>query len=415
MTAMDDAGEARAKEHTAPHPEDPSKPDSPTELQRPTWKYSLRQAFAEFQRDRCTDLAAGLTYHSVLAIFPGILAVVSVLGLFGDAKSTTDAVIRWLQRAGQADVADQLKGPIEQMTRSPGAGIAFAVGLLGALWSASAYIAAFGRAMNKIYEVDEGRPAWKLRPVNLAVTVLAIVMAVAILLGLIVSGPVAAQVGRAIGLSDQTVTLWNVIKWPVMIVLVIVLIAVLYRVTPNVRQPRFRWLSLGAVVAIIVWAIASVGFTIYVSTFGSYNKTYGSLAGVIIFLLWLWITNVALLFGAEVDAEVERGRELQAGIPAERTLQLPPKDSRVSRKNAAKLEAKVDSGRRLREILARRRGEVPREDPASDRSRSTPGVRRAARAGAGEHDRDGKKPNKLAAALAFAALVILGRRKPKPD
>jgi membrane protein len=203
--------------------------------------------------------------------------------------------------------------------------------------------------MNTIYEVDEGRPFWKLRPLNLAITIVTVVLAAAVLAALVITGPFAGELGETLGLGDTTVTVWNIVKWPIMLLVVVFLVAVLYHATPNVRQPKFRWLSVGAGLAILVWILASLAFGLYVANFGSYNKTYGSLAGVIILLLWLWLTNLALLFGAEVDAELERSRQLQAGIEAEESLQLPPRDTRRSEKEAAKLEAQIAQARELRE------------------------------------------------------------------
>ncbi len=337
------------KAHTAPAPDDDRKADSPTELSGRSWRYGFRQAWAEFRRDECTDLAAGLTYYAVLSLFPALLALVSLLGVFGQGQETTDTLLELVERIGQEDAVDQLRDPIRQMTENDTAGLALVLGLVGALWSASGYIGAFGRAMNKIYEVDEGRPFWKLRPINVAITVVAVVLAAVVLLGLVVTGPFARELGETIGIGDTTVTIFEIVKWPVMLFVVVFLVAVLYHTTPNVRQPRFRWLSVGAGLAIVVWILASLGFAFYVSNFGSYNKTYGSLAGVIILLLWLWLTNLALLFGAEVDAELERSRQLQAGIEAEETLQLPPRDTRRAEKDAAALEAQIEQGRELRE------------------------------------------------------------------
>ena len=222
-------------------------------------------------------------------------------------------------------------------------------GLLGAVWSASGYIGAFGRAMNRIYEVDEGRPFWKLRPLNLAVTVVAVILAALVLLALVVTGPFAKELGETIGSrrhGDHGVGHRQVADHAARrgvpgrrLVLR----------DPNVKQPRFRWISVGAGLAIVVWILASAAFGLYVANFGSYNKTYGSLAGVIILLLWLWLTNLALLFGAEVDAELERSRQLQAGIAAEESLQLPPRDTRRSEKEADKLDAQIEQGRDLRQ------------------------------------------------------------------
>jgi membrane protein len=341
-------GTAAARAETSPAPHDDRKPASPSDIDKPGWKYTAKAAFGEFQRDQCTDLAAALTYYSVLSVFPAILALVSLLGFFGQGESTTTALLDIVRQLGQGQVADQLKGPIDQIVNARGAGLALVVGLVGAIWSASGYVGAFGRAMNRVYQVDEGRPVWKLRPVVLLLTVALIVMAALVLVGLVVSGPVATAVGNAVGLGDLGQTIWGVLKWPVMLGIVVVMVAVLYHATPNVRQPKFRWVSVGATVAILGWVLASVAFGFYVSNFGSYNKTYGSLAGVIVFLLWLWITNLALLFGAEVDAELERTRELQSGIPAEEVLQLPPRDTRNSDKAEEKLKQKVAEGRRLR-------------------------------------------------------------------
>jgi len=341
-------GTAAARAETSPAPHDDRKPDSPSDIDKPGWKYTAKAAFGEFQRDQCTDLAAALTYYSVLSVFPAILALVSLRGFFGQGEPTTTAPLHFFRQLGQGQVADQRKGPIDQIVNARGAGLALVVGLVGAIWSASGYVGAFGRAMNRVYQVDEGRPIWKLRPVVLLITVGLVIMAALVLVGLVVSGPVATAIGDAVGLGDLAKTIWNIVKWPVMLGIVVVMVAVLYYATPNVRQPKFRWVSIGAAVAILVWVLASIAFGFYVSNFSSYNKTYGSLAGIIVFLLWLWITNLALLFGAEVDAELERARQLQSGIEAEKTLQLPPRDTRNSDKAEEKLEKKVAEGRRLR-------------------------------------------------------------------
>jgi membrane protein len=341
-------GSAATRAQTAPHPDDATKPDSLGEIDKPGWRYTAKAAFAEFQRDQCTDLAAALTYYSVLSVFPAILALVSLLGLVGQGESTTTTLLDIVRQLGQSQVADQLEGPINQLVGAQGAGLALVLGLAAAIWSASGYVGAFGRAMNRVYQVDEGRPIWKLRPVVLLITVALVLMAALVLIGLVVSGPVAQALGDAVGLGDLAKTIYGIVKWPVMLGLVVVMVAVLYHATPNVRQPKFRWVSVGATVAILGWVLASVAFGFYVSNFGSYNKTYGSLAGIIVFLLWLWITNLALLFGAEIDAELERARELQAGIEAERTLQLPPRDTRNSEKAEMKLDKKVAEGRQLR-------------------------------------------------------------------
>jgi membrane protein len=247
-----------------------------------------------------------------------------------------------------ASTVDTLRPTVAQLVESPSAGFALILGILTALWSASGYVGAFGRAMNRIYEVPEGRPVWKLRPLQLLLTLAGLIMVAAIGFMLAVSGPVAATIGNAIGLGEVAQMLWGALRWPVILALVVVAVAVLYYAAPNVQQPKFRWISVGAALAIVVWLLASLGFGVYVANFGSYNKTYGALAGVIVFLLWLWITNLALLFGAELDAELERGRELQAGMPAEQELQLPPRDTRASEKYEAAAQKDIKRARRLR-------------------------------------------------------------------
>ena len=354
-TETDLDGNARTEERKrAPDPDDPSKPESPHDLTRASWLFVLRKTAREFTNDQCTDLAAGLTYYAVLSLFPALLVMVSLLGVFGQGRRTTDALLDAAGDLMPASAVDLLRQPIVQVVDNPSAGFALIASTLAALWTASGYVGAFGRAMNRIYEVAEGRPIWKLRPLQAGLTLAGVALVAAVALMLVISGPVANAVGEAIGLGEAAQTAWTVAKWPVILVCVSLAVAILYYVTPNVQQPRFRWLSIGAGVAIAAWAAACVGFGFYVTNFGSYDKTYGALGGVIVFLLWLYITNVALLFGAELDAELERGRQLQAGIAAERELQLPPKDTRVVEKNEAAEEKDIKRGRWLRHTRGRR-------------------------------------------------------------
>jgi membrane protein len=341
--------ESTSKSRTAPAADDDRKPDSPTEITRPSWKFVLKRTIHEFSWDQCTTLAAALTYYAVLSLFPGLLALISVLGLFGQAKATTATIVEILRGVADPSVVDAVRQPIEQLASAPGAGFAFVLGLVGAIWSASGYVAAFAQAMNRIYEVDEGRPFWKLRPTMLVVTIILLLVAVVMAILLVVSGPVAEAIGKAIGLGQTVVTVWNIAKWPVLLGFAVLLVAVLYYATPNVKQPKFRWMSLGSFIALVLLALASLGFFFYVANFSHYNKTYGSIGGIIVLLLWLWIANIALLFGAEFDAEMERGRQLQGGIEAEETLQLPPRDDRQSKKRQKGEEADIAEGRELRE------------------------------------------------------------------
>lgn len=351
-----------------PDPNDPRKPDSPMDLTKPSFLFVLRKVVREFSKDQCTDLAAALTYYAVLSLFPALLAMVSLLGIFGQGQKTVDSVLQMVDDLGPSSAVDTLRGPVEQLVDAPSAGLTLIIGLVGAIWSASGYVGAFGRAMNRMYEVEEGRPVWKLRPVMLLVTVIALVMAASVALMLAVSGPVARAIGDTIGLGDSALLVWNIARWPIVVIFVVLIVAILYWATPNVQQPKFRWISIGAGVAIVTWIVASVLFALYVSNFSSYNKTYGALAGVIVFLLWLWITNLALLFGAEVDAELERGRQLQAGMHAEKSLQLPPRDTKVSDKNAEKDAEFVERARQLR----RTHGDDDDTTPPGQGSESNP-------------------------------------------
>ncbi|HEV2797105.1 MAG TPA: YihY/virulence factor BrkB family protein [Nocardioides sp.] len=341
--------------------EQADKPDSPGDLTKPSWTFVLRKTVREFSDDQCTDLAAALTYYSVLALFPGALAMLSLIGLVGDGRATVDALLQVLRDVGAGSAADTLEPTLVQLSSSSAAGLGLVLGLATALWSASGYVGAFGRGMNRVYEIEEGRPFWKLRPLQLVVTLVTVVLAAVVALSLVITGPAAQAVGDALGLGSTVVTVWNIAKWPVMLAVVVFIVALLYYATPNVKQPKFRWISIGAVVAILVWIVASAAFGFYVANFSSYDKTYGSLAGVIAFLLWLWITNLALLFGGELDAELERARELQSGMPAEEQIQLPPRDTRNIDKAEEKEREDILRGRHLRQTA----GEDA--DPSDDR------------------------------------------------
>ncbi|MCW2757237.1 MAG: ribonuclease [Nocardioidaceae bacterium] len=344
----------------APSPDAEKKPDSPTDITKPSWVFVLRKTLREFSKDQCTDLAAALTYYSVLALFPTLIAMLSLVGIFGQGQATIDALFKILDEVGaDALTQDPIGGSIRALGSSQGAGLALFLGLATSLWSASGYVGAFGRAMNRMYEVDEGRPIWKLRPVQLLVTLVTVVLVAAIAMALALTGTVAESVGSAIGLGSTFVTVWDIAKWPVMLVVVVLIVALLYYSTPNVQQPKFRWISIGAAFAIVAIIVMTALFGLYVANFSSYGKTYGKLAGVVVFLLWVWLTNVVLLFGAELDAELERGRELQAGIKAERTLQLPPRDTRNIEKSQATEEKDVERGRQLR--LSRGGDDEPKE------------------------------------------------------
>jgi membrane protein len=301
-------------------------PEAPTDLPTRSWKDTLKRTFREFKEDNLTDWAAALTYYSVLSIFPALIALLSIVGLVADPATITKVLEETLAAVGPASVVEQFKGPIDTITSSESkAGLGLLLGVLGALWTASGYVGAFMRASNAIYEIEEGRPFWKLRPLQLLVTLVMVLMLAVIVLGLVVSGPVAEAIGGAVGLGDTAVTVFQWGKWPVLLVMVMVMLALLYYAAPNAKLPGFKWISPGSIVAVVVWLLASAAFAFYVANFGSYDKTYGTLGGVVSFLVWMWITNLAVLFGAELNAELERSRELEAGEPAHEEIQLEPR------------------------------------------------------------------------------------------
>jgi len=292
---------------------------------------TLKRTLKEFSEDNLTDWAAALTYYGVLALFPAILALLSIIGLVADPKQITDA----LTAVMPGGAATTIEPVIKQLASSQAAGFGLVIGLALAIWSASGYVGAFTRAANVVYETPEGRKVWKLKPLQLLITLIGVLFAAVIVAMVVLSGPIVEAVGRGLGLGETALTVWNIAKWPVIVVLVALMIAVLYYSTPNVKLRGFKWVSPGAGVALVVWAVASALFAFYVANFGSYNKTYGALAGVIIFLVWFWLTNVALLFGIELDAEIERTRELKEGVPrAEKEIQLDaraePKDKQTT-------------------------------------------------------------------------------------
>jgi membrane protein len=289
---------------------------------------TLKRTVAEFQEDNLTDWAATLTYYGLLALFPALIVLVSIVGLVGDPQSTTDTLTDVVTDLGPDSAASTFEGPIKQVTESrSSAGFALVISTLVALWSASGYLGAFIRASNVIYETREGRPFWKLRPLQLVMTLVVVLLLAVMALGLVLTGPIVSDVAGPIGVSDTAVTVWNYGKWLLIAALFVLMLGLIYYASPNVKQRGFKWITAGGVVALVVWLIASAGFGIYVSQFGSYNKVYGSLAGVVIILIWMWITNLAILFGHELNAERERNVQLQEGLPgAEREIQLEPRD-----------------------------------------------------------------------------------------
>jgi membrane protein len=302
-------------------------PGDPTEVRAASWWATLKRTASEFQEDNLTDWAAALTYYALLSLFPALIAMVSLIGLFGDPKATTSSLTEIITEIGPNSAAETFKGPVESLTESRGAaGFTFVFGLLVALWSASGYTGAFIRASNVIYETREGRPFWKLRPLQLLVTLAMIVLVTLLALSLVLTGPIVSAISRPLGIGSTAVDVWNVAKWPVMALVFLLMLAILYYASPNAKLRGFRWVTPGSLVAIVVWIVASALFGFYVANFGSYDKTYGTLGGLVALLVWLWISNLAILFGHQLNAELERSVEIEEGRPrAEHEIQLEPR------------------------------------------------------------------------------------------
>ncbi len=313
---------------SATHPRGGAPPKSPTALPRRSWGGVLKRTVSAYSADNLSDLAAALTYYGIQAIFPALIALVSILGLLG--HGTTQPLITNLEKLAPGTARQVFTGAVHGLQRSHGAaGVVFVVGIVGALWSASSYVSAFMRASNAIYGIEEGRPIYKTIPVRLGITIVMMILLTAGAFAVVVTGGLAGQVGKLLGVGSSAVTVWDIAKWPVLLLLVAVMIAILYWAAPNVKHPGLHWVSPGGVFAVAVWLVASGLFALYVANFGSYNKTYGTLAGIIIFLVWLWISNVAILLGAELNAELERGRALEAGHPAEKEPFIEPRQRKA--------------------------------------------------------------------------------------
>jgi membrane protein len=330
---MADAGTSGRSERTDPD-EDPTQHRgsdfAPTGVERRmgVWPI-LKRTVQEFQEDNLTDWAATLTYYGLLSLFPALIALVSIVGLVGDPESTTNTLTDIVTKVGPDSAASTFEGPIKQVTESRAtAGFALVASTVVALWSASGYLGAFIRASNVIYETREGRPFWKLRPLQLLMTLVIVVLLALMAVGVVLTGPIVSDVAEPIGVSDTAVSIWNIAKWFAIAALFLLMIALIYYASPNVKQRGFKWITPGGLVALVVWLLASAAFGLYVSQFGSYNKTYGSMAGVIVILIWMWITNVAILFGHELNAERERDVQFKKGMPgAEKEIQLEPRDT----------------------------------------------------------------------------------------
>ncbi|MEW9552200.1 YihY/virulence factor BrkB family protein [Nonomuraea sp. NPDC050783] len=317
----------RPTRDTAREPDAPQAPEGPTELRSRSWWGVLRRTVKEFQDDKLTDWAAALTYYAMLSIFPALLAVVSLLGVFG--QSVTQPLLDSLSPMAPGPARDILQQVLKALQEHrQAAGVAMVISVAVALWSASGYVGAFMRASNVMYEMPEGRPVWKTLPLRLAITtVLVILMAVGAV-AVVLTGDLAGQAGAFLGIGGTALTIWSWAKWPLLVVVVIVVLALLYWSAPNVRHPGFRWITPGSALAVVTWIVVSAAFAFYVANFASYGKTYAALGGVIVFMIWLWLSNVAILLGVEFDAELARERAIDAGQPPEREPYVEPRDTR---------------------------------------------------------------------------------------
>jgi membrane protein len=299
-----------------------------SELRLSTWRGVFVRSLRGFKADNCFDLAAALAYWSLLALIPALVVVVALVRLVATSEQAVDTMVEIAADLAPASVVDAVAGQVREVVgQRTAAGVLLSFGLLGSLWTSSAYLRSFTRAANAIYGVGEGRRAYRLIPAQLGFTVVGLVLVAAILVGLIVSGPVAAAVGSALGLEDTAVAAWDIAKWPVLVLIAGLLLSLMFWAAPNVRQPRFRWLTVGGAVSLLAWVVLSVGFGFYVANFGAYDVTYGALGAIIVFLVWLFLTNCAVLLGVEINAELQRGRRLQDGWTID--LDGPPLPPRI--------------------------------------------------------------------------------------
>jgi membrane protein len=305
-------------------------PRKPSELTRRSWLNVAKRTVKEFNNDHLTDWAAALTYYSVLSIFPGVLVLFASFTLL--TPTTRKAVVDNLLSLAPGSVAKPMTDVVAELSKGQhAAGVLALVGLAGALWTASTYVSAFMRASNAIYDVPEGRPLWKTLPIRLGITVVVGTLIAISAISVVLTGSLAEKLGNVVGIGKQTVHIFDYVKWPALVLVMTLVLAILYWAAPNARQGGFRWISPGCVLAVFLWIVASVGFALYVGNFGTYNKTYGTLGGIIAFLVWLWISNIVVLLGAEFDAELERGRAIQGGLPPDQEPFVPLRDNRKSK------------------------------------------------------------------------------------
>lgn len=384
------------------------RPDGPEDLEQQQWRGVLRRTVREFREDNSTDWAAALTYYGVQALFPAILVLVSLVGLAG--SSATDTLIENVNEAAPGPAREIVVQGIENLRGNEGQSVVlFVVGVLGALWSASGYVGAFTRASNAIWEVQEGRPFYKLRPQQLAITFVMLLLLSVSAVAVVVTGGLAQQVGDVVGVGDTAVTVWDIAKWPVLVLVVSLMLSVLYWAAPNAQQPGFRWVTPGGVVAVVLWIAASGLFALYVANFGSYNKTYGSLGAVIAFLVWLWITNIAVILGAEVNAEMTRARQMAVGQAEDHEPIVPPRDTTTIDPDAPAASAGLKAGTRTPEPAGSRAASAPVPPVAAPPAAPAPSAGPAAPAHGAAPAPWGRRTAALTALGAVTAFLV-GRR-----
>lgn len=341
-------------------------PAHPGQLRGDTWIYLLRRTVREFIRDGCPDAAAALTFFAVLSIFPAALALIAVVGLVGDSEDAVTRLLDLIDQVAPAAVAETLRAPLLDISGATGAGLTLVISIATALWSASLYVGAFGRLVNRVYEVEEGRPYWKRKPAQIVVTIALLVLALIVIAVITLSAAIARALGDAWNLGDAAIDTWNVVRWPVLALAAVIMVTLLFTTTSNVRHSRLRWVAPGALLTLALIGASSALFTLYVSTIGDYGRTFGALGGIVVFLIWLFLLNLALLMGVEFIAELERGRQLQAGIAAEGRVERTLRDDTAIERLQEETRITVDRGAQIR------RGEDlgPRPDGLVRRART---------------------------------------------
>ena len=295
----------------------------PLQLPRRTWPATVRRTLQEFLEDHLLQWAAALTFFGVISLFPALLAMVALLGLIGAPalEPLIENVSELAPGAARDITLEALRRIEDGADRSS---LSFTLAVAAALWSASAYVGAFIPAANVVWEVEESRPIWKKLLLRIGLTVALLLLIVATALTVLLTGPIAEQLGALAGVGEAAVELWELAKWPFLALVMMLLLSILYWVAPNVRHPGWRWVLPGSVLAVGVAIVASAGFTLYIAHFGRYNATYGAIGGVLVFMLWLWLTNIAILLGAEFNAEIERALAIDGGSPHDPGVPEPP-------------------------------------------------------------------------------------------